>query len=121
MNGEKVYWQLKEHLDALPVGFPTTESGIELDILKLLFPSKKQAQLATYLKLVPEPAWLIYLRVKRKMEIKYKELKQILREMDQNGVIFGTQRGPWKYYRNQILAVGMYKFQIAIPIMEKNL
>ncbi|MGV9205981.1 MAG: indolepyruvate ferredoxin oxidoreductase subunit alpha [Promethearchaeia archaeon] len=112
MNEEKIYWNLKNHLDSLPVGFPTTDSGLELEILKLLFPTKQQAQLATYLKMVPEPPWLIYLRVKRRMGITYKELKRLLREMDKNGVIYGKKRIFWTYYRNQILAVGMYEFQI---------
>ena len=32
-----VYTRLREHLDRLPAGFPATESGVELRILKRLF------------------------------------------------------------------------------------
>ncbi len=32
-----VYRQLQEHMDKMPIGFPATESGIELDLLKQLF------------------------------------------------------------------------------------
>ena len=33
----EIYKKLREHLDKLPVGFPETESGIEMRILKHLF------------------------------------------------------------------------------------
>ena len=54
MNNENnnIYRELQKHLDKLPIGFPATESGVELRILKKLF-TPKQAELA--LKLVFQP------------------------------------------------------------------
>jgi len=37
MTEQDVYERLREHLHQLPVGFPSTQSGVELRILKRLF------------------------------------------------------------------------------------
>ena len=42
---DKVYRELQEHLDKQAVGFPATESGVEIRILKELF-NPEQASLA---------------------------------------------------------------------------
>ena len=34
-NIEKIYKKLRKHLDSFPVGYPKTESGVELKILDL--------------------------------------------------------------------------------------
>jgi hypothetical protein len=44
-----VYEALREHLDSLPAGFPATESGVEIRILKRLF-SPEEAELARHLR-----------------------------------------------------------------------
>ena len=49
------FQQLARHLDNLPAGFPATESGVELRILKRLF-TAEEAEIAVNLTLVPEPA-----------------------------------------------------------------
>jgi hypothetical protein len=45
MNNEnmEIYRKLQKHLDTLPIGFPPTESGVEIRILKHLF-TPKQAE-----------------------------------------------------------------------------
>ena len=53
-----VYQELREHLDSFPGGFPPTESGVEIRILKRLF-SSDEAELAKYLRPKPEPAAVI--------------------------------------------------------------
>ena len=52
---EEVYEKLARHLDRLPAGFPRTESGVELRILKRLF-NPEEAELACRLQMMPEPA-----------------------------------------------------------------
>ena len=44
-----VYQALRRHLDSLPGGFPPTDSGVEIRILKRLF-SPDEAELARHLK-----------------------------------------------------------------------
>ncbi|NCF68734.1 MAG: 4Fe-4S dicluster domain-containing protein [Chloroflexi bacterium] len=42
------YRRLQEHLDKMPVGFPATQSGVEINILKTIF-TEEEAKVATYL------------------------------------------------------------------------
>ena len=53
-----LYCQLAKHLDRLPGGYPATESGVELRILRRLF-SPQDAALALHLTLLPEEARVI--------------------------------------------------------------
>ena len=48
-----VYQNLAKHLDRLPGGFPATESGVEIRILKHLF-SPEEAELTVGLNIIPE-------------------------------------------------------------------
>ncbi len=52
---QKIYKKLARHLDNLPGGFPPTDSGVELRILKRLF-TEEEAELAIRLTLIPEEA-----------------------------------------------------------------
>ena len=47
-----IYQNLARHLDNLPGGFPATQSGVEMRILKRLF-TPEEAQFATHLTLIP--------------------------------------------------------------------
>ena len=51
---DKVYRDLQRHLDKQAVGFPATESGVELRILQDYF-SPEEASLALYLNYKPQP------------------------------------------------------------------
>jgi len=53
-----VYERLREHLDTLPGGFPKTEDGVELRILRRLF-TPEEAELAQHLRWKFEPASVI--------------------------------------------------------------
>ncbi len=54
MTQNDVYELLATHLDNLPGGFPRTESGVEMRILKRLF-TEGEAALAPHLRMRPEP------------------------------------------------------------------
>jgi len=58
---EDVYVKLADYLDQLPAGFPRTESGVELRILKHLF-SYEDASLALHISLIPEEPRVIAYR-----------------------------------------------------------
>jgi len=53
-----VYHNLARHLDDLPGGYPATDNGLELEILKHLF-SPEEAQLATHLTVIAEDARVV--------------------------------------------------------------
>ena len=80
---QDVYERLARHLDQLPGGFPKTESGVELRILKRLF-TEGEAELACHLTHLPEPAETIARRANRPVE----ELADRLQRMSLKGLIF---------------------------------
>ena len=55
---DSVYYELREFLDRFPVGFPQTDSGVEIEILKKLF-TPQEAETALLLTPLPEEAVLI--------------------------------------------------------------
>ena len=58
-----VYQKLRNHLDDLPGGYPATDSGVEMRILKRLF-TPEEAQFATHLTLIPEEPRVVARRAK---------------------------------------------------------
>ena len=58
-----VYQKLARHLDNLPGGFPATETGVELRILKRLF-TPEESELALHLSLISEEPRVIARRAK---------------------------------------------------------
>ena len=106
-----IYRKLQEHMNSMPVGFPATESGVEIRILKHLF-TPEQAKIALQLKFQPISLKKIYRRF-RKSGITLEGLEKKLDEMFFKGLI---NRGisnlgdiEEKYYANAALAIGIYE------------
>ena len=106
---ENLYRRLQQHLDRMPVGFPATQSGVELRILERLF-TAGEAEIALELSAVPEPAETVHRRLREKMSLE--ELQQRLEEMDAKGIILAHSSGGQKRYAKLIFAVGMYERQL---------
>lgn len=106
----QVYRDLQKHLDKLPIGYPPTESGVEIRILKHLF-TPEEARIAANLSMVPEPLGLIYERMK-KTGMSIEELEQVLNRMVHKGTILTNTKDNERYYRNAMLAVGMFELQV---------
>jgi len=53
-----IYRKLQKRLDKLPIGFPPTDSGVEVELLKSLF-SPQEAEITIHLKLLPETLGVI--------------------------------------------------------------
>ena len=106
-----IYKKLALHLDNLPGGFPPTESGVELRILRRLF-SPEEAELAIHLTLIPEESRVIAHRAKLAPE----EAARRLEEMARKGLIFRIESkdrttvymaaqyviGIWEYHVNDL-------------------
>lgn len=115
-----IYRKLQSQLDRLPIGFPKTDSGVDIKILKRFF-TPKQAEIANYLSFMPETLSRIYIRVKVShlpshsylKNITLKELRDELNDLGNKGSIIS------KYYLNKklityrlsMLALGIYEFQ----------
>ena len=106
-----IYRRLQKHIDALPIAYPATESGVELRILKRLF-TEEEAEVALGLSAVPEPVETIHRRVGGHAE---EELERVLDRMVEKGAIFGgpaLSRAGKKRYSRAPLAIGMYEAQV---------
>jgi len=100
-----IYILLAQHLDSLPGGFPSTDSGVELRILRRLF-SPEQARLACHLTLIAETAPVIALR----SDLSVKKAAGMLAEMAQKGLIFKSSPPP-RYMAAQFV-VGIWEYQV---------
>ena len=108
------YRELQKHLDKMPVGYPATESGIEIKILKHLF-TPEQAQIALKLNFIAEPLRKIYKRLKKR-GFSSEELEKKLDDMYFKGLInrgvVKEEEGEVKYYGSAPLAIGMFEYQL---------
>jgi ferredoxin len=109
-----IYRKLQRHLDSMPVGYPETESGVEIKLLKHLF-SRQQAVIATKLGFIAQPLHKIYRKV-RKDGISIEDLEKLLDKMYFDGLINrGVQEENGKeikYYANAPLAIGFFEYQL---------
>ena len=103
-----VYQKLARHLDDLPGGFPPTESGVELRILRRLF-TPEEAELALHLLLIPEESPVIAHRAR----IAPSEAAQRLDEMVTKGLVYSIEPRdrPPKYMALQYV-IGIWEFHL---------
>jgi electron transport complex protein RnfB len=76
---EDIYRRLAQRLDAIPNGFPTTESGVELRLLAKIF-TPEEAVLASAMRLTREPAADIAARAGVDADTAYRTLKGMARK-----------------------------------------
>jgi len=101
-------------LDSLPNGFPSTESGVEIRLLKKIF-QPDEAELFCDLKLKLETAKKIAKRTGRPLE----GLEEKLTGMQEKGQIFGVQMGDVKLFKMVPWAFGIYEFQL--PFLDREM
>ena len=106
----KIYEVLQKHLDKMPVGFPRTKSGVELEILKHLF-SPKEAKTALFLDIMPKSIDSIYRRAKQSDYTK-EEVEDLLIKMVSKGSIHSFEKNGEKFYALAFLAIGMFEYQL---------
>jgi hypothetical protein len=102
-----VYEALAQHLDNLPAGYPRTESGVEMRILKRLF-LPQEAEVATLLTMMPEAAGDIAERSGRDVD----EVADQLAQMAAKGLIFRTSKGTRTLYSAAQFVVGIWEYHV---------
>lgn len=113
MDSEVAYYrQLQEHLDKLPIGYPKTDSGVEIRILQLLF-TPTEAKVALCLSLGNASVETVRKRLQKKFGSFYDNSKvtAILHDMFMKGAINRSGAEPFKY-SNAMLAIGMFEHQV---------
>lgn len=106
MNGT-IYERLREHLDSLPTGYPRTESGVELKILKKLF-TEEEAGMACRLNPIPETAEQIALRLGRDPQ----KVSDLLYAMSRKGLILRLKGDGGYQYMAMMFIVGILEYQV---------
>ncbi len=104
---DSVYHELREVLDTIPNGFPATESGVEIRILKKIF-SPEEARITMQLKLHYETVDVIAERVGMEKEA----LKAKLLDMRDKGQIFGAVIGGTALFKMMPFVFGIYEMQL---------
>jgi electron transport complex protein RnfB len=105
--GKDVYQRLAEHLDHLPGGYPVTESGVELRILRRLF-TEQEAALAVNLTIISEPVEVIAERVDGDVE----QVAAQLEAMAKKGLIFRRWKGGSSHYSASQFVVGIWEYHV---------
>jgi ferredoxin len=109
-----VYDQLREQLDQYSVGFPSTESGVEMKILEKLF-TQEEARMYLNLSMMLETPDAVAERVKQDPT----EVADLLERMAEKGLLFRLRKEGSAKYGAAPFVVGIYEYQL--KTMDKEL
>lgn len=115
-ESHKVYKKLQKHLDAQPVGFPATVSGVERRLLRDAF-TVDEAGVALEMSYKFQSFDQLFDKIKDR-EISKERLLSMLDNMESHGAIFVKIVGGKKQYALHPLAVGIWEMKV--PTMTAN-
>jgi electron transport complex protein RnfB len=102
-----VYERLARHLDNLPAGFPATDTGVELRILKRLFtPQEAEVALGLTMMLELPPA------IAERINMDEATLTPLLETMSQKGLIAQSSKGGQKLYMAAQFVIGIWEYHV---------
>jgi len=104
---DDIYNKLARVLDTLPNGFPATETGVEIRLLKKIF-TPEQAELFCAMRLTFETAAQVAERTGRPLE----GLEERLKAMGDAGQLFAIDLGGTWFFRMLPWVFGIYEFQL---------
>ena len=113
----EIYGKLQQHFDSFPLGFPPTESGVEIRLLKRLF-SPQEAEIALFLKCGHFGSYTNFMSLNeihshvKDLGYSLKDLERHLDNMVKNGAIMGAIVNGIKSYANALLILGIYELQV---------
>jgi Na+-translocating ferredoxin:NAD+ oxidoreductase subunit B len=101
------YKKLAEKLNRMPNGFPATESGVEIRILKKIF-SPEDASLALKLRMMPESPQ----NIAKRLHMSADSLQASLDQMVEKGQLTSIIMKGEKKYILMPFVIGIYEFQL---------
>jgi electron transport complex protein RnfB len=101
------YHKLANALDKLPNGFPKTESGVEIEILRRIF-KPEEAEVASHLTRKMETSS----EIANRANLDEKDVEQLLSSMAKRGVLWSTMIDGKPHYRLEPWIVGLYETQV---------
>ncbi|MFX0147923.1 MAG: ATP-binding protein [Candidatus Hodarchaeota archaeon] len=107
-----IYRDLQKHLDSMPIGFPPSEDGSDIRVLKAYF-TPEEAVLATYLNFIPVPLSKIY-SLTKDSGLSLDETKEKLDIMVEKRIIFKDidPKTKEESYGNLPYAIGFFENQV---------
>jgi len=117
MKNQKIYRELQRHLNTMPVGFPASQSGSDIKLLRHIF-TPEEAKIVCCLSYRPEPLESIFERGKHLYENgkpaveSIASLEKILDRIQKKGGIESRIKEGRRYFCTAPLVVGMYEMQI---------
>jgi ferredoxin len=102
-----IYHVLREQLDQYSIGFPATESGVEIALLKKLF-SESHAAMYLQMTLLLETPEVIAARA----GMDKSDAAERCEQMARNGLVFRHRKGETVRYAAVPFVVGSYEFQL---------
>jgi len=111
-QADQIYRNLQIHLNKMPIGFPSSESGTDIKVLKAFF-TPDEALLATYLEFSPISLKKVHSRAKS-LAMTLEEVEQKLDSMVQKRIIYVDvdPKTDKRFYGNLPYAVGFFETQI---------
>jgi Pyruvate/2-oxoacid:ferredoxin oxidoreductase delta subunit len=106
-KSDEVYSKLRDFLDKLPAGYPRTEEGVEIQVLKKLF-TPEEARIAIQMRFFPEPPSMIAERC----GLKATDAEHKLASMNKKGLIRELKSGKRPFYMASQYAVGIFEDQL---------
>ncbi len=103
-----IYRQLQERLDQYSMGFPATDSGVEIEILKELF-SEADAEMFLHLTLKPETPEAVAGRIGSPVEA----VAARLDDMSERGLLFRLRKRDIVKYGAIPFVHGLFEFQVS--------
>ncbi|MBM4325748.1 MAG: 4Fe-4S dicluster domain-containing protein [Deltaproteobacteria bacterium] len=103
----QVYHDLREQMDQYSIGFPSTESGVELKILERLF-TEEEADMYLNLSMMLETPEAVAQRIGRDRG----KVTATLERMVDKGLIFRLKKGGSAKYGAVPFVVGSFEFQL---------
>jgi electron transport complex protein RnfB len=104
--GEDVYLKLREFMDRLPAGFPATDIGVEMKILRKLFTPDDASMVLCMTRDLESPAVIA-----KRCGMEEKEAAEKLESMALRGLIDRSGESGEVLYRAEQFIVGLYELQ----------
>ncbi len=105
--GDQIYTRLREHIDSMPAGYPATDSGAEIKMLKKFY-TPLQAQIALSIGPMPETAQAIAAR----LDMDEKEAVTQIQTMASQGSLFRINTPDGALFRHPNFIMGLYEWHV---------
>jgi Fe-S-cluster-containing hydrogenase component 2 len=111
MNEADIYRKLQEHLDQMPIGFPPTQTGVELTLLQTIF-APEEAEIATHLDYKHKSVSQIYASAQAEVDSEAELVRVLDGIVAKGGITRRLRDGERQYAVLPLVLWGMFEQQL---------